>query len=92
MNMNNDKYSIQRLVSDLECLLRMSVEAESPLDGWYIFANEIEENIYDYNLHEKIPEFVIHYLADADIRFKDKVYSSSQDTEMKRILSDLKGM
>ena len=87
--MDEKKYTVGNLIDDLEKLRDLKIESEPSLAAWYEFANEIEEKIYLFNLHNEIPEFIIHYLSDVDIRLKDISYRRSQDAELARIMIDL---
>lgn len=84
------KAKILELVESLEKLLALKVEDKQSLKTWYELAYRTEEHIYANNLHDVIPEFIIHYLSDADIRLKDSEYSMSQNSEMKMIIEKLK--
>jgi hypothetical protein len=76
------------LVSSLEKLAAKKVTNRKELDAWKAAAEKIERGITEE--HEAgVPQFVWHYLGDADIRLRNARYREDQERRLERVLRDL---
>lgn len=85
-------YSREELGRDLSVLADITVASKSDLGAWYQRAKAVQERLScsDPEVLGSVPEFVWHYLSDADIRFKDSEYAALQERMVKSLISYLK--
>jgi hypothetical protein len=79
------------LAADLRALSQMPLNTENERKACCECADRIQHHLNTENkdMTNTLPHFVWHYLADADIRFKDKSYRRSQDAEIAEIIKEL---
>lgn len=84
-----EKYTT--LVRALERLRSTPPRSRDDLQSWYAAARDLEANLVSTSgLGAEVPEFLWHYLADADIRLKDASYGESQDQKLELLIQYLK--
>lgn len=79
------------LASELRELYSYNVSSKIDLDLWYQKSNLFQKRLHSIyaHLYDSLPHEIEHYLADADIRFKDPEYALSQNNLIQNIISDL---
>jgi len=76
------------LASALEKLASKKVTNRKELAAWKAAAEKIEKGIAEE--HEGgVPQFVWHYLGDADIRLRNARYRADQERQLERVLLEL---
>jgi hypothetical protein len=81
-------YEIARRLRELAAV---SPASAGELPAWYAAAKEFEGWLHTKpaQLLDRVPHFVWHYLADADIRSKDAAYRRQQERELAVVLAEL---
>jgi hypothetical protein len=69
-------------------LANRPVRTQHELDDWQAAARDLEASISG-DLPDRIPHFVWHYLADADIRFREEGYRLDQEQQLEATLREL---
>ncbi len=89
--MKKDGEKMADLCRRLQYLHETRPANKDELKDWYKRARELERivAIPDGLAHE-LPHFVWNYLADADIRFREKDYSDDQNLKMRLVVQCLK--
>ncbi len=86
--MNKDNTIIKKLAVKLRRLLEQEQDLSTDIKAWdkavETFRSELTTE--EINL---IPHFVWHYLADADIRAKDKSYKEQQEKEIEIVIKEM---
>lgn len=82
-------YTKIELAHALQAIRDKAVFSKKDLEEWYEQASEIHKRIAVTKESDigKIPEFIWHYLSDADIRMKDSRYLEIQDKGIKEIIA-----
>lgn len=76
------------LIASLEKLAAKKVTNRKELDAWKAAAEKLEKGIPE--AHEgDVPQFVWHYLGDADIRLRNARYRADQERRLERVLREL---
>ena len=83
------KLTLVEAISELRALMQKKVIDKKTKSAWVEIAMDLEGRITSNSLHDILPEYVIHYLFDADVRLKDPEYGKSQEGEVKLILQGL---
>jgi hypothetical protein len=83
--------SLHEIAGRLRELATVSPRSAGELQAWYAAAKEFEAwlSARPAQLVDRVPHFVWHYLADADIRSKDEAYRRHQERELAVILAEL---
>ncbi|MGH8174009.1 MAG: hypothetical protein ACREPX_12785 [Rhodanobacteraceae bacterium] len=84
-------YSRKELAEDLRALAGIDIADKKDLAIWYEKARGVLERLSSSRTDRigYIPETVWHYLADADIRLKDRWHREAQNREIARIIEML---
>jgi hypothetical protein len=89
--MSEKKRLVLDLAESLERLHEMKPTNKHDLQSWYATARGIEKQLVSANgLSPEVPEFLWHYLADADIRLKDPSYGELQVRKLILLIQYLK--
>jgi hypothetical protein len=76
------------LATALEKLASKKVTNRKELEAWKAAAEKIERSIGEE--HEGgVPQFVWHYLGDADIRMRNARYRADQERRLESVLAEL---
>src|SRR5688572_11586267 len=82
---------IERLEAGLTQLVAHVPQNRDELRKWYVQARAVEDDLTaPGGLSADVPHFLWHYLADADIRLKDKDYADLQQRRMQLFLQHLR--
>ena len=83
-----DQPTLRReLGTALEELRAFSVGSKQDVTLWYELARALEDRLVaPGGLSREVPSFLWHYLADADVRFKDVKYAELQNRQMRLLL------
>jgi len=76
------------LASALEKLASKKVTNRKELEAWKAAAEKLEKGIAEEN-EGAVPQFVWHYLGDADIRLRNARYREDQTRRLERVLLEL---
>ena len=88
---DNHSRKLERLAEALQKLYAFRPVSQVELQKWYLRARELEACLVAKNgLSPEVPSFLWHFLADADIRFKDKEYADTQNLKMRLVIQCLK--
>ena len=89
--MNDKKTRFKQLADELRYLSELVPSTKEELAEWNKLARDIEANLLlgPTGVSEYIPEFLWHYLADADIRMKDKQYADLQNRGIRELIQQL---
>ena len=89
--MTNNKHKLERLAEELQELYAFRPVSQVDLDKWYLRARELEAwLVAKGGLSPKVPSFLWHFLADADIRLNDKEYAHGQHLKMRLLIQCLR--
>lgn len=87
----SEQSAIEQLAIELEALIGFTPKTKEDLDRWYEGARRLEaELVRPGGLSPKVPHFLWHYLADADIRMKDEKYAGLHNRRINLLLQYLK--
>lgn len=88
----NDRRShIDELAAALDELRAFKLTSKADVDRWYQLARKLEARlVMEGGLSPEVPSILWHYLADADIRFRDSEYAALQDRQMRLLVQYLK--
>jgi hypothetical protein len=76
------------LASALEKLAARKLTNRAELEAWRAAAEKLEKSIGEE--HEgAVPQFVWHYLGDADIRMRNAKYRADQERRLDGVLQEL---
>jgi hypothetical protein len=82
---------IRALADSLHHLRTLKPKTKDDVASWYVLARKLEAELVSANgLSPEVPSLLWHYLADADIRFKDEAYADLQDHQMRLLVQCLK--
>ena len=76
------------LITALESLAARPVTNRKELAAWQLHAGRLEQS-FTPEQADAMPDFVWHYLADADIRLRNAGYRAEQERQLKRVLGEL---
>ena len=78
----------ETLIAALEKLAAKKVTNRKELDAWRAAAEKLEKGFTPEHA-DSIPEFVFHYLGDADIRLRNANYRKDQERRLEKVIRDL---
>ena len=88
--MKNQQTEIKQLGNALRCLNEFVPCSKAELKQWYEQARRLEaEHLKGGEDYLDVPNFVWHYLSDADIRMKDEIYAEMQGRRFNLLLQYL---
>ena len=80
--------SISEVVRSIRVLSERPIDSPETLKTWNVEAAALRRAIEQRpEVTGRVPHFVWHYLADADIRFKDPAYAQSQQRQLREALA-----
>ncbi|XXF79110.1 hypothetical protein P2318_04990 [Myxococcaceae bacterium GXIMD 01537] len=86
----SESYTRDELAKDLRLLLLWEVRSREDLKRWYAKSFEVQNRLTHTPPDRlNVPEFIWHYLADADTRFKDPAYAQMQNARLAELLDEL---
>ena len=86
-------YSRQELAMDLRELARGEPKEQAGLARWYEEARRVQERMASApDVVTGVPDFIWHYLSDADVRLKDPRYARMQKDMLSELLAILEGL
>jgi len=86
-------YSRQQLAADLRELASNEPKNRAGLDRWYEDARRVQDRIASApDVTTGVPDFIWHYLSDADVRLKDPRYAQVQQEMLTELLAMLEGL
>ena len=86
--MNDDTSFNDRLIAALRALAALPVTNRKQLAAWRVEADRLTES-FTPDEEDAVPEFVWHYLGDADIRLRNPGYRADQESKLERAIRDL---
>ena len=89
--MEPEGYSRARIAKRLRELSRRPLARPDDLEEWYEAAAEFRSWLSSAPEHvvDALPDFVWHYIEDADIRVRDAIYRDRQNLELAALLESL---
>jgi hypothetical protein len=78
----------ESLIEALEKLAAKPLTNQKQLAAWRHAAEKLEKG-FTPEQAETVPEFVWHYLGDADIRLRNARYREGQERRLERVLREL---
>ncbi len=78
----------ERLISALQKLAALPVTNRKQLAAFKVEADQLEQSITEDEV-DYVPQFVWHYLADADIRLRNVGYRADQERKLEGVIRDL---
>jgi len=78
----------ERLISALQALAALPVTNRKQLAAWKLEADQLEQSLTEDEA-DFVPQFVWHYLADADIRLRNPGYRADQERQLEQALREL---
>ncbi len=78
----------ERLITALQTLAALPVTNRKQLAAWKLEADQLEQSITEDEA-DYVPQFVWHYLADADIRLRNAGYRADQERKLELVIRDL---
>jgi hypothetical protein len=76
------------LVTALQSLAARPLTNRKDLAAWRLEANRLEES-FTPEQAETVPDFVWHYLADADIRLRNSGFRADQERRLQQLFREL---
>jgi len=76
------------VIAALEKLAAKKVTNRKELEAWRAAAEKLERRITAEG-EESVPQFVWHYLGDADIRMRNPKYRADQERRLEQVLREL---
>jgi hypothetical protein len=76
------------LISALQTLAARPVTNRKDLAAWRIEADRFEESLTPEQA-DAVPQFVWHYLADADIRLRNAGFRADQERRLQQVFREL---
>jgi hypothetical protein len=78
----------ERLIAALQALAARPVTNRKQLAAWKLEADQFEQSLTEEEA-DFVPQFVWHYLADADIRLRNPGYRADQERQLEQALREL---
>ena len=79
----------ERLLNALQTLAARPLTNRKELAEWRREADRLEESLTPEQV-DSVPDFVWHYLADADIRLRNSGYRADQERRLQRVFRELR--
>jgi hypothetical protein len=76
------------LIGALQALAARPVTNRKELAAWRLEADRLESSFTPEQANG-VPQFVWHYLGDADIRLRNAGYRANQERQLQRVLREL---
>jgi len=76
------------LITALQTLAARPVTNRKDLAAWRIEADRFEESLTPEQ-QDTVPQFVWHYLADADIRLRNAGFRADQERRLQQVIREL---
>jgi len=86
--MTDDPTFNERLITALQALAALPVTNRKQLAAWKLEAEKLEQSLTEDEA-DYVPQFVWHYLADADIRLRNPGYRADQERQLEQSLREL---
>jgi hypothetical protein len=86
--MSDDPTFNDRLIAALRALAALPVTNRKQLAAWRLEAERLTES-FTPDEEDAVPEFVWHYLGDADIRLRNPGYRADQESKLERAIREL---
>lgn len=78
----------EQLVSALQALAARPLTNRKELAAWRLEAKGLEES-FTPEQADTVPDFVWHYLADADIRLRNSDFRADQERRLQQVFREL---
>jgi len=78
----------ETLISALQAIAALPLTNRKELAAWRLEADRLEESLTAEQA-DTVPDFVWHYLADADIRLRNPSYRADQERRLQQVFRDL---
>jgi hypothetical protein len=76
------------LLTSLQSLTARPLASRKDLAAWRLEARRLEESLTPEQA-DSVPDFVWHYLADADIRLRNAQFRADQERRLQQLLREL---
>ena len=83
-----DRSFYELLISALEALAARPLTNRKEFAAWRLEANRLEES-FTPEQADSVPDFVWHYLADADIRLRNSGFRADQERRLQQVFREL---
>ena len=78
----------EQLITALRALSARPLTNRKELAAWRVEADRLEQSLTPEQT-DSVPQFVWHYLADADIRLRNPGYRADQERQLEQALRDI---
>ncbi len=82
--------AVYYLIDQLEKLVALPLTTDSELDRWNAEADKVEKALRDVFPEFELPDVFRHFLADPDIRLRDKEYLEYQNQRITSYIARLR--